>query len=191
MAVISVWLRARWPLGSIFTPVVCMYLAAKRDEPCQPPLGCWYPINPGLTCGVLSSRTRKLEKCPIQQRSIEEGAISGDELVEHWELVNAFTRPLCCCFSAMVRNYLEKLILSDPNPLRWTVESRRKNTRQKMLFFFQTPGMIYHLQKVCLNIWKHKTTRTKKTKKTFKPLQRKMHVYILIMQQISLCVGKP
>lgn len=114
-----------------------VFSGRKGDEPCQPPLGPRYPINPGLTCGVLGSRTRKAEKCPtIQRRSIEEGAISGNELVERRELVNGFTRPLCCCFSAMVRNLLEKLIFSGPYPLRWTVESKRENTRQHHFFFF-------------------------------------------------------
>lgn len=51
-----------------------VFSGRKGDEPCQPPLGPRYPINPGLTCGVLGSRTRKVEKCPtIQRRSIEEG----------------------------------------------------------------------------------------------------------------------
>lgn len=69
---------------------------------------------------------------------------------------------------------LEKLIFSDPNPLRWTVESKRENTRQHFFFSPQTPGMINHLQKVCLNIWEQKITGTEKNRKTFKPLQREI-----------------
>lgn len=117
-----------------------VFSGRKGDEPCQPPLGPRYPINPGLTCGVLGSRTRKVEKCPtIQRRSIEEGAISGNELVERWELVNGFHASTLLLFLGNGSELLKKLILSDPYPLRWTVESKRENTRQHFFFFFLPP----------------------------------------------------
>lgn len=180
MAVISVWLRVRWPLRSIFTPVICMYLGAERDERCQPLLLFWYPINPGLTCSVLSGRTRK-------QRSVWITASNRRRAITSWWNTGSCQILTCSiygCFSATVLHlqnwdYLEN----------WFDQTWSQGERQWLKWFLFSPEseMINSLQK---GLFEYPRIQVRKTT-PFKHWHKKIHVYAWIMQQLSPCIGKP